>query len=236
MLRHDVGDGISLCLLLNFTTDPCRFGPGEEGVHVRFSILERPIVEIGCVVEMSRLPFCVDLNVEHSLGYDPPVPTSRDARVLNCMFEKEQDAWAQPGIAVVDQGRSSAQQIAVSFQREVDGCIEKGVPGTDESSQCLTLRGYQRFFKSYALVTGQDRFTESNQPIAIAYRRRDMGNLISPRLALLRVAAELPEGFKEEGFDIVGLKAARFGAFHLLPNAMDFSHVHRVVRQGALLY
>jgi hypothetical protein len=124
----------------------------------------------------------------------------------------------------------------VSLQREVNGRIEKGMPGTDKGGQCLTMWGYQRLVKSYTLVMGQDRFTKSNQPIAIAYRRRDMGNLISPWLALLCVAAELLECLKEERLDIVGLKAARICAFHLLPNAMDFGHVHRVVRQGALLY
>ena len=51
------------------------------------------------------------------------------------MFEKEQDAWAQTGIAVVDQDRSSAQKISVSLQREVDGRIEKGMPGTDKGGR-----------------------------------------------------------------------------------------------------
>ena len=46
----------------------------------------------------------------------------------------------------------------------------------------------------------------------------------------------LPGLFDASRPDDLGLKAARFGAFHLLPNAMDFSHVHRVVREGALLY
>ena len=54
-----------------------------------------------------------------------------------------------------------------------------------------------------------------------------MGDLVSPRLALLCRAAEALEGLEEEGLDVVGLQPAGFGAFHLLPDAMDLARVHR---------
>ena len=74
VLWHDVGDRIPLSRLFNFTADPGRLRPSEEAFHLRLPVTERPIVKIGCVVQMSGVSFGIDLNIEQPLRYDPPAP------------------------------------------------------------------------------------------------------------------------------------------------------------------
>jgi hypothetical protein len=64
MLGHHFGDGVALRLVLQLASDPCTLGPGEQRVHAGFVFHKRPIVQVGRVMEVARVPGRVDLHVE----------------------------------------------------------------------------------------------------------------------------------------------------------------------------
>src|ERR1700737_1864955 len=107
----------------------------------------------------------------------------------------------------------------MALERQVKCSIEQRMTWTDEGGERLALRCDQRFLKGDALVARQHRFTRSDHAVAVAHRRRDMGDFIPARLALPRCAAKLSECFQEERLDVVRLQSARFCALHILPNA-----------------
>ena len=86
----------------------------------------------------------------------------------------------------------------MAVERQVKRGIEQRMAGTDEGGERLALRRDQRLLKGDALIARQHRFTRSDQTVAIAHRRRDMGDFIAARLALAGRAAELTESFEEE--------------------------------------
>ena len=68
VLRHDVRDGVALRLLLQLAGDPGALGPVEDRVHTRLALGQRPVVEIGRVVQVARGAVGVELDIEHPLG------------------------------------------------------------------------------------------------------------------------------------------------------------------------
>ena len=86
----------------------------------------------------------------------------------------------------------------MTFERQVKRGIEQRMAGADEGGEWLALRRDQRLLKGDALVAGQHRFTRSDQTVAIAHRRGNMGDFIAARLALAGCAAELIECFEKE--------------------------------------
>jgi len=86
----------------------------------------------------------------------------------------------------------------MAFERQVERGIEQRMARAEEGGQRLAVRRDQRFLKDDALVTWQHRFAQSDQAVAVAHRRGDVGNFIAARLALAYGAAELGEGFEEE--------------------------------------
>ena len=71
MFRHDLGDGVALRLLLDLAGDPGALGPVEDRLDARFALGQRPVVEVGRVVEVAGRAVGVELDVEHPLGDDP---------------------------------------------------------------------------------------------------------------------------------------------------------------------
>ena len=55
VLGHDVRDGVAERLLLEVAGDPGALGAGEEVVDRRLALGERPVVEVGRVVQMARV-------------------------------------------------------------------------------------------------------------------------------------------------------------------------------------
>ena len=70
----------------------------------------------------------VQLHVQHPLGDDAALARPRETRILNGMLQIKQHAWCVAGIALVHQHRTTAQEIAVPFQGE----IEHGVKQADD--------------------------------------------------------------------------------------------------------
>jgi len=54
VLRHDLGDGVTLRLFLQFTVDPLALGPVEDGVDTGLSRVQWAVVEIGGVGEVRK--------------------------------------------------------------------------------------------------------------------------------------------------------------------------------------
>jgi hypothetical protein len=54
MLRHDVGDGVTLGLLFQLAIDPSALGAVEDGVDPRLVRRRRTVVEIGGVGEARK--------------------------------------------------------------------------------------------------------------------------------------------------------------------------------------
>ena len=69
VLRDDMRHGVALRPLLQFTGYPGALGTGEDRFGVWFFFSEGPVVEIGCVLNMFRVPRCIQLNIKHSLGH-----------------------------------------------------------------------------------------------------------------------------------------------------------------------
>ena len=63
--------------------------------------------------------------------------------------------------------------------------VEQRMARTDEGGQRLALRRDQRLLEGDALVARQHRLADADQAVAVADRRRDVGDLVAARLALL---------------------------------------------------
>ena len=229
MLRHDLGDGVALRLLLDLAVDPRALGPIEDRLHARLALGQRPVVEVGRVVNVAGRPVGVELDVEHPLGDDAALARAGEARVLDRVLDVEQHARLGPRVALVHQHRAALEQVAVAFEREVDDRVEQRMARADEGGQRLAVRRHQGLLEGDALVAGQHRLADADQAVAVAHRGRDVGDLVAARLALLGRAAQKPERLVEEGLDVVRLQAAGLGPLHVFADAVDPAGVHGVV-------
>ena len=65
--------------------------------------------------------------------------------------------------------------------------------------------GVRNCLSKAMLVPPKHRFSEADLAVAVSHRGRDVGDLVAARLPPARRPAELPEGFEEEGLDVVRL-------------------------------
>ena len=119
---------------------------------------------------MTRVPGGVELDVEHLLGDDPALARSRETRILNGVLQVKQHARRVARIALVHQHRAAAQEIAVTFQGEIEHSVEQRMARTNKSGERLALGRDQRLLKGDALIALQDRLADADQAIAIADR------------------------------------------------------------------
>jgi hypothetical protein len=122
----------------------------------------------------------------------------------------------------------------MSFEGQIDDRIQQRMPRTDESGQRLPLWRYQCFFKGDALVAGQHWLTDANQPVAISYRGWNVGDLIAAGFPLFVRSAQSLKRFAKEGFDVVRLQAAGFGALHIFADPVDLACVHGINGKGVV--
>ena len=233
MFRHDVGDGITLCFLFQLAVDPLAFNSIKYGFDTRLVRHQWAVVEIRRVVNVARCPTDVLLHIEHALGNDSALAGVCNARVLNGVLQIEQHAGLGALIAFIYQHGAAFQQVAVTLQREVDDGIEERMTWTDEGCQRLALRCYQGFLKDDALVARQNGLANTDEPIPVAHGCRDVGDLKAAGFSLLGDAAEPLEGFVKERFDVMGLQAARIGAFHVFADALHLADIHRIMGEYA---
>ena len=78
------------------------------------------------------------------------------------MVEVKQHAWLLAGVAFVHQYRTTAHEISMALQCEVNGGIQQRVARADEGREGLTLWGDECLFKRNTLVPGEDWFADAN--------------------------------------------------------------------------
>src|SRR6202158_1942763 len=143
---------MALRFLLQLTRDPGALWTREERIHAGLVGRKRPVVQVRRVLQMPRIAGGIELDVEHALRDDTALARTGKARILNAVLQVEEHAWVRASIALIDQHRTTAQQIAVAFQREIDGGVEQRVAWADECSERLALRGNERLLEGDAFV------------------------------------------------------------------------------------
>jgi hypothetical protein len=149
------------------------------------------------------------------------------------MLQVEEQTRLIAGIPFIHQHRTLSQQVAMALKDQIERGVKQRVTRADKRRRRLSLWRNQGFLEDNALITRLYRLADTNQTISMAYRRRHVRNFVAPWLALADVPTKLLEGLKKERLDVVRLQTASFGPLHLLPNAMDATHVHRVMGKGA---
>ena len=175
--RDHLSDGVAEGLLLQLPRDPGRLRALEDGLDARLLGREWPVVEVGSVVKVASLPRRVHLDVEHLLRDGPPVAVLGDARVLDGVLQVKEDARRLAHVPLVHQYRPPAEQLTVAFQRQVERGVEQRVAGADEGRRHLALWSDLRLLKRDALVARQYWLADTDEPVPIPHRSRDVGDL-----------------------------------------------------------
>src|SRR5690242_20350106 len=118
------------------------------------------------------------------------------------MLEVEEHSGASAHVSFVHQHRATLQQVRVALECQVKDGIQERMARTDECGEWLPLGRHQRFLERDSLVPWKYRLSNADQTIPVSHRRRNMGDLVASRLALLRGTAQTLEGFQKEGFDV----------------------------------
>jgi len=105
----------------------------------------------------------------------------------------------------------------------------------NEGRQGLALGGDEVLLEGDTLVAVKDRFSCPDEPVAVAHGSGHMRNLVAAGFPLPHGTTKTPEGFQEEGLDVVGLEAPRLGSLHVLPDPAQPLGVDDLLRQGSLL-
>ena len=109
VLGHDMSNGVVLRLLFERPGDPGAFGPGQQVGHRGLLGGERPIVEVGGVVQVPGLAGGVHLHIEQPPRDAAALPRWQEAGILDGMFEGDEHPGLQAGVAGIDQNRATFQ-------------------------------------------------------------------------------------------------------------------------------
>src|SRR5438128_409694 len=83
----DLGACVAQRPVFHLAHDARGVRPLEESLHAGLVCLERPVVEVGSVMEVASLPSRVYLDVEHLLGDGAALPGLRAAGVLDGVLQ-----------------------------------------------------------------------------------------------------------------------------------------------------
>src|SRR6266498_3498547 len=162
MLGDNLSNSVALCSLFQLSRYPRTFGASENVCDSWFIRLERSIIEVGCVLQMTCVSGGIQLHVQHLLGNDPALSSSRETRILNRMLQIKQHAWRVARIAFVHQHGTTAQKIAVPFQGKIEHRVKQGMARAYKSSERLAHGCYERLLEGDALISLQDRLTDTD--------------------------------------------------------------------------
>src|SRR5579884_3121477 len=123
----------------------------------------------------------------------------------------------------------------MAFEQEGNRGIEQGMSWREQGGLRFARHRDQSFLEDDALVAAQDGSARIGARQAMAQFGRHEGDLVAARLTLVVAAAQVLEGFQEEGGDKMRLQAAGLGALHLLAYLAHTHHVHHLAHQRALL-
>src|SRR5207247_9090800 len=105
----------------------------------------------------------IQLDIQHLLGNHAALPCPRKTRILNGMLQIEQYPWRIAGIALIHQDGAAAQQIAITFQCEIEHRIEQRMAWADKRGERWSLRRYERLFEGNALMALQNRIADADK-------------------------------------------------------------------------
>jgi hypothetical protein len=150
------------------------------------------------------------------------------------VLEVEEEARLVAIVLFVNQHGAATEEVAVTLQREVDHSIEERMARADESRQGLPRWGDEVLLEGDPLVAMQHGLAGADQPVALAYDRRDVGDLVAAGLPLAHGATKPTERLQEERLDVVGLEPPRLGPLHVLADALKARGIEDVVDQRLL--
>src|SRR4051812_43647893 len=104
------------------------------------------------------------------------------------MLQIEEHPWARSKVAFVNQDGAATEQIAVSFESQVNRCIEQRMARANKGRWSLPWRCQFALLKGDPLIARQHRFAPANESIAIANGRRDASDFVAPRFPFARSA------------------------------------------------
>ena len=88
---------------------------------------------------MAGIPCRVQFDVQHPFGNDAAFTGSGHTRILDGVLQVEEHTRTGACIAFVHQNGAAAEQVAVPFNRQVDGRVKKRMPRADECGKRLSL-------------------------------------------------------------------------------------------------
>src|SRR5271169_2135335 len=111
MLRDNRRDRVPLCFLFQLTRDPIGFSATQKTVYARLIVLQRPIIEIRSIVQVTRIASGIEFNVEHALRDYPALSSASNARILDGVLQIENDARFHTWVTFVNQYRPPPKKI-----------------------------------------------------------------------------------------------------------------------------
>lgn len=174
VLGNDGRHGMNLSLAFDLPVDPGALRPGEDGLWLGLIRRQGPEIKVGGIVDVAGSSGGIHFDVEHALRDDPALACTRDAGVLDGMLEVEEDAWRGPRVALVHEDAAPLEEIAIPLEGEVDDRIEERRAGADEGSQRLPRWRDELLFEGRSFITWQHGFPETDDPVTVAYDRRDV--------------------------------------------------------------
>ena len=76
---------------------------------------------------------------------------------------------------------------------------------TNKRGERLAYGCYERLLEGDTLISLQNRLTDADQAISIAYGRRDVGDFVTTRFTLAESTAKLLKAFQKKRLNIVRL-------------------------------
>jgi hypothetical protein len=86
----------------------------------------------------------------------------------------------------------------VALQYKINDSIEEGMARTHKGGRGFSRRGNEVLFKHDPFITGENRFSAPDEPVAGPYRGRNAGYFIAPRFPFTHRTAQPSEGLQEE--------------------------------------
>src|SRR5712692_4162029 len=99
------------------------------------------------VVQVARLASRVQLDIQYLLRDGAALATPRATGVLESVLQVEEHTRCRARITLVHQHCATAQEITVTFERQVERGVQQRMAGTDKGRQGLALRRDERFFE-----------------------------------------------------------------------------------------
>ncbi len=235
VLLHHGADSVGAGFVLQAGGNPRALRACQKSGGIRLAFLQGAVVEVGGVVQVAGVSGGIEFDIKHLFRDHPALTGAGEVGILNGVLQVEQDTGRGALVVFIDEDGTTAQEVAMALQHEVERGIQQRMTRADKSRHGLPLWLDEVLLESDALVAAEHRVPQADEAVAIPNGGRDVGNLVAPRLALPRRATKKAEGLHEEGLDVMGLEPPGIRPLHVLANAIDLAGVHGVMSERPLL-